>query len=108
MAGRGALPPERKLKGHPPVSSRLPTPGCRSATGIGLGKPPTLVSDLRTFCGKSDRRTDILDPALITRILQPGEQSFVVSVVRLEPYSFECTKHHDFPGRGACILHDLH
>src|SRR6266404_2333606 len=61
----------------------------------------------RTFCGKSDRRTDILDPALITRILQPGEQSFVVSVVRLGPYSFECTKHHDFPSRGACILHDL-
>jgi hypothetical protein len=66
-----------------------------------------LRSDLRTFCGKSDCRTGILHPALVTRILQPGEQSFVVSVVWLEPYSFHSTKHHDFAGRGACLLHDL-
>jgi hypothetical protein len=39
MAGRGALCPERKLKGHPPVSSRCSTPGCRSVTGIGLEQP---------------------------------------------------------------------
>src|SRR5215218_3520889 len=39
MAGRGALCPERKLKGHPPVSSRCSTPGCRSVTGNGLEQP---------------------------------------------------------------------
>jgi hypothetical protein len=30
----------------------------------------------------------------------------MVSVVGLEPYSFDSTKHHDFAGRGACVLHD--
>src|ERR1700742_4549998 len=39
MAGRGALCPERKLKGHPPLSSRCSTPGCRSDTGNGLEQP---------------------------------------------------------------------
>ena len=38
-AVRGALCPERKLKGHPPVSSRCSTPGCRSVTGYGLEQP---------------------------------------------------------------------
>jgi len=58
------------------------------------------------LCGKSYGRAGILDPALVSRILQPSEQSIVVSVIRLEPYSFDSTKHHDFAGRGACVLHD--
>lgn len=47
-AGRGALCPERKLKGHPPVSSRCSTPGCRSDTGDGLEQPsrkPTTMTN---------------------------------------------------------------
>src|SRR5258707_2784885 len=30
----------------------------------------------------------------------------MIGVVGLEPYSFDSTKHHDFAGRGACVLHD--
>lgn len=48
MAGRGALCPERKLKGHPPVSSRCSTPGCRSETGDGLEQPTRKPTTMQT------------------------------------------------------------
>lgn len=51
-AGRGALCPERKLKGHPPVSSRCSTPGCPSVTGAALN------SQLESTTTMSERLID--------------------------------------------------